>query len=162
MGRLQKATDGFNPSGLPFQPTLWVCGVWRTGPSSSLETSALRRLSANACWFWRGQRAVKHQKCVMSKREESGPPWPLLIQTPRGHHGQIHHELSVLSGVLAGQSEPSWRVRANNSLIAAPKPACEDHVWENTAVLALSDAFPPKICCCQRWCHKTSPDVLRC
>ncbi len=94
-----------------------------------------------------GQHAVKHQKCVMSKREESGPPGPLLIQTPRGHRGQTHHELSVFSDVLAGQSEPSWRVRANNSLIAAPKPPVRIMCEKHTAVLALSDAFPPKICC---------------
>lgn len=74
-----------------------------------------------------------------------------------------YDELSVFNSVLAGQSEPSWRVRANSSLISAPKPACVDLVWENTAVLALSDALTPKICSrLSGDVTKRSPDVLRC
>ncbi len=93
-----------------------------------------------------GQHAVKHQKCVMSKREESGPPGPSSSR-PREATAARHTMSYLCLVILAGQSEPSWRVRANNSLIAAPKPACEIMCEKHTAVLALSDAFPPKICC---------------
>lgn len=78
--------------------------------------------------------------------EQKSPPGPPPHPRPCEATTARYDELSVFSGVLAGQSEPSWRVRANNSLIAPPKPACVDHVWESTAVHALSDDFPPKIC----------------
>lgn len=60
----------------------------------------------------------------MSKRAHPDPPRPRPCEATTARYD----ELSVFSGVLAGQSEPSWRVRANNSLIAALKPARVDRV----------------------------------
>ncbi len=162
-GTSPKSHRRFKPKRASF-PACFM-GVWRVEDRAvQLIGDVSSQTSLSECvLIWRGQRAVKHQKCVMSKREESGPPGPLLIQTPRGHHGQIHHELSVLSGV-SGRAKWTQLACACKQF---PNRRSETRLWGSCVRKHGSPRFigcfpAKKSVCCQRWCHKTPPDVLRC
>ncbi len=106
--------------------------------------------------------------CPEQKRGERPtrtPPHPDHARPPRARH---HHDLSLcLVTFLAGPKwGPAWPCAWQKQYFPnrpLRNPPVKDHVWETHERPRFIGRFPAKnLLPSERWCHKTSPDALRC